>query len=596
MRRLGGLAVTCACLALFPASAAAETFYADQQGDGPHPPCAQSDPCSLRFAVQEANGDPGADRVEVVGSLDYDQAEPANGQLVVDDQTDLAGSGRGNGGTRIFGGTNAAPFTLTGGSSARNLKIEVTAEDAEAVSLGRGTKLEDATVTVGADAGSGIETTQNTAATTNTEVTGVAIEQDVSGDATGVNVNANTGKTVISDTAVEARRGISVNGGLNSDTDEQAVVRRSELVAASGEAQSHMGIIVNQSSLHASSTVIRGSGPFFIGLRIANVANYAGAASTADIRQLTLDGVDSSSDAGLQVFVQNPSGAASRTASATVRGSAIRDFGPDLTCSNTAPTATIDVDRSNYQTVTGAGQDCTVIDGGNNVDVPPGYVDRSESDYRLQSDSQMIDQAGTDPVSGEESPTDAGGDPRMVDGPDPPDDDAAAERDIGAFELQPPPDEDGDGVTDGSDNCPNASNGNQANNDSDGQGDACDPDDDNDQKPDANDACPTEAAASASGCPKVARDLTLRYSGGSDAFKGELSAERDACERGQAVTVFKKRDGDDKALGTDDTNSNGRYTVPDPGKGGRYYAKAAKDVIPSVGKCASARSDELELD
>lgn len=62
------------------------------------------------------------------------------------------------------------------------------------------------------------------------------------------------------------------------------------------------------------------------------------------------------------------------------------------------------------------------------------------------------------------------------------------------------------------------------------------------------------------------------------------------------MTVFRKRDGDDKELGTDDTNGKGGYKVPDPGRDGRYYAKVPKDVVPSVGKCASARSDELELD
>jgi hypothetical protein len=53
-----------------------------------------------------------------------------------------------------------------------------------------------------------------------------------------------------------------------------------------------------------------------------------------------------------------------------------------------------------------------------------------------------------------------------------------------------PPDTDGDGVADSDDNCPTVANADQANNDGDGLGDACDPDDDNDGVNDSDDAFP----------------------------------------------------------------------------------------------------------
>jgi hypothetical protein len=51
-------------------------------------------------------------------------------------------------------------------------------------------------------------------------------------------------------------------------------------------------------------------------------------------------------------------------------------------------------------------------------------------------------------------------------------------------------DDDNDGVLDGRDNCAFVPNEDQADNDDDGFGDLCDPDDDNDQHPDETDNCP----------------------------------------------------------------------------------------------------------
>lgn len=67
---------------------------------------------------------------------------------------------------------------------------------------------------------------------------------------------------------------------------------------------------------------------------------------------------------------------------------------------------------------------------------------------------------------------------------------------------QPEADEDGDGVLDASDNCPATANSDQANYDSDAQGDVCDTDDDNDGLPDPTDNCsmtPNVSQANADG-------------------------------------------------------------------------------------------------
>ena len=57
----------------------------------------------------------------------------------------------------------------------------------------------------------------------------------------------------------------------------------------------------------------------------------------------------------------------------------------------------------------------------------------------------------------------------------------------------PPPDSDGDGILDGTDNCPLTANTDQTDTDGDGQGDACDGDDDGDGILDGTDNCPLTA-------------------------------------------------------------------------------------------------------
>jgi len=46
-----------------------------------------------------------------------------------------------------------------------------------------------------------------------------------------------------------------------------------------------------------------------------------------------------------------------------------------------------------------------------------------------------------------------------------------------------------------------------------------------------------------------------------------------SCERDRLVRVFKRRDGKDLKIGTDQSNRSGRWSVPDEPTSGIYYAR-----------------------
>lgn len=71
------------------------------------------------------------------------------------------------------------------------------------------------------------------------------------------------------------------------------------------------------------------------------------------------------------------------------------------------------------------------------------------------------------------------------------------------------------------------------------------------------------------------------------AFHGKLKSGRGSCVGGRPVKLFRKKAGPDRLLGTDRSNSKGKWSIP-VGKltpGASYYAKA-----PAKGNCKAGKS------
>src|SRR4051794_26193248 len=73
--------------------------------------------------------------------------------------------------------------------------------------------------------------------------------------------------------------------------------------------------------------------------------------------------------------------------------------------------------------------------------------------------------------------------------------------------------------------------------------------------------------------------LSIRYRSGD--FTGRVESVKHSCESHRTVKVLKVKDGPDRVIGSDETNTRGRYRVHHAGAHGRFYAKA-----PPKANCA----------
>jgi subtilisin-like proprotein convertase family protein len=152
---------------------------------------------------------------------------------------------------------------------------------------------------------------------------------------------------------------------------------------------------------------------------------------------------------------------------------------------------------------------------------------------------------------------------------------------------------DGDAVEDHGDNCLGLANPGQTDTDGDGRGDACDGNDDNDALVDSLDACDRLAAATASGCPRRSRTISLHF--GSGRFYGRLASPLTGCVSHRPVAVWRVRVGADRRLGTVTSRSDGAFSLTARRRAGTYYAVTPRVVVPNKGECAKTTSPRLTL-
>ncbi len=69
------------------------------------------------------------------------------------------------------------------------------------------------------------------------------------------------------------------------------------------------------------------------------------------------------------------------------------------------------------------------------------------------------------------------------------------------------------------------------------------------------------AGTAVAGAPVTDSKVTLKEDPNASEFRGKVTSEKRTCERKRTVYVYRKQEGEDKLIGIDVTDSNGKYVV-----------------------------------
>jgi hypothetical protein len=102
------------------------------------------------------------------------------------------------------------------------------------------------------------------------------------------------------------------------------------------------------------------------------------------------------------------------------------------------------------------------------------------------------------------------------------------------------------------------------------------------------------AAMSAVATARLTFDSTIKVYDSPPPFHGRVNSEDGSfCVENRKVKLFKRRDGDDRLLGRDHTNTEGRWKIHFPPPSGVYYARVKE--LSSASLDVTCRRDKSNL-
>jgi hypothetical protein len=106
------------------------------------------------------------------------------------------------------------------------------------------------------------------------------------------------------------------------------------------------------------------------------------------------------------------------------------------------------------------------------------------------------------------------------------------------------------------------------------------------------------AAWAATKYPTIFTEFSLKASSSGGKFKGQIDSTKGKCVNKRQVKLFRKHNGKKKKLGSDKTNSKGKFSIEISGKlkDGSYYSKVSKKDFDNGKKvCEDVTSGKIKI-
>ena len=108
----------------------------------------------------------------------------------------------------------------------------------------------------------------------------------------------------------------------------------------------------------------------------------------------------------------------------------------------------------------------------------------------------------------------------------------------------------------------------------------------------------TTAWAATTKYPTIFTEFKLKTSSSGGKFKGQIDSTKSKCVNGRQVKLFRKHNGNQKKLGSDKTDSKGKFSIDISGKlkNGSYYSKVSKKDFDNGKKvCEDVTSGKIKI-